>query len=68
MWDLICSQVSMTTLTQIYRAVDAFVLPSHGEGWGLTLMEAMAMALPTIGTRWSGNMAFMTGVLFACAI
>jgi len=52
-------EVSMGDLTSIYRGADAFVLPSHGEGWGLTLMEAMAMALPTIGTRWSGNRAFM---------
>ena len=43
----------------LYRAADAFVLPSRGEGWGRTYMEAMAMGLPTIGTRWSGNLAFM---------
>ena len=31
-----------------HQAGDAFVLPSHGEGWGLPLMEAMAMELPNI--------------------
>jgi hypothetical protein len=27
----------------LYAAYSAFVLPSHGEGWGMPLMEAMAM-------------------------
>lgn len=52
-------EVNMEQLRSIYAAADAFVLPSHGEGWGLTLMESMAMALPTVGTGWSGNLAFM---------
>lgn len=47
-------------MPRLYRAADAFVLPTRGEGWGRPLMEAMAMGLPTIGTRWSGNLAFMT--------
>ena len=46
-------------LPSLYQAVDAFVLPSRGEGWGRPLMEAMANGLPTIGTRWSGNLEFM---------
>jgi glycosyltransferase involved in cell wall biosynthesis len=44
----------------LYAACDAFVLPTRGEGWGLPFMEAMAMARPTIGTRWSAHTAFMT--------
>ena len=44
----------------LYASCDAFVLPSRGEGWGIPYMEAMASGLPTIGTRWSGNMEFMT--------
>jgi glycosyltransferase involved in cell wall biosynthesis len=44
----------------LYAACDAFVLPSRGEGWGLPYMEAMAMGKPTIGTRWGGNLEFMT--------
>ncbi|MFX3624796.1 MAG: glycosyltransferase [Ectobacillus sp.] len=46
-------------MIQLYKAADAFVLPSRGEGWGRPYMEAMAMALPTIGTRWGGQTAFM---------
>ena len=48
-----------TDVPRLYRAADAFVLPSHGEGWGRPYMEAMAMGLPTIATRWSGNLEFM---------
>jgi glycosyltransferase involved in cell wall biosynthesis len=46
-------------MTSLYRAADAFVLPTRGEGWGIPFMEAMAMGLPTIGTRWSGHLDFM---------
>lgn len=37
------------------QAADAFVLASHGEGWGLPIAEAMAMQLPVIATNWSGS-------------
>lgn len=43
----------------LYAACDAFVLPTRGEGWGIPYMEAMAMAKPTIGTRWSAHTTFM---------
>uniref|UniRef100_A0A6B2L6E9 Uncharacterized protein n=1 Tax=Arcella intermedia TaxID=1963864 RepID=A0A6B2L6E9_9EUKA len=52
--------IPYTKLPALYRSVDAFMLPSHGEGWGLPLTEAMAMGLPTIGTNWSGPTGFMT--------
>ena len=46
-------------MPRLYRAVNAFVLPTRGEGWGLPLMEAMAMGLPTISTNYGGQVAFM---------
>jgi glycosyltransferase involved in cell wall biosynthesis len=51
--------LSMLELPRLYASADAYVLPSRGEGWGRPYMEAMAMGLPTIGSRWSGNTAFM---------
>ena len=46
-------------MPRLYAAADAYVLPTRGEGWGRPYMEAMAMGLPTIGSRWSGNLEFM---------
>jgi len=51
--------VETTEVPALYRTADAFVLATHGEGWGRPHMEAMAMGLPTIATRWSGNLEFM---------
>jgi glycosyltransferase involved in cell wall biosynthesis/GT2 family glycosyltransferase/cytochrome c-type biogenesis protein CcmH/NrfG len=51
--------LAATDVPRLYRAADAFVLASHGEGWGRPYMEAMAMGLPTIATGWSGNLEFM---------
>jgi glycosyltransferase involved in cell wall biosynthesis len=48
-----------TKLPSLYKSVDCLVVPSHGEGWGLPLVEAMAMSLPVIATNWSGPTAFM---------
>jgi hypothetical protein len=45
-------RVSLRDYIQLYRAADAFVLATHGEGWGRPLMEAMAMGLPAIATAW----------------
>src|SRR3954447_5116129 len=49
----------IAAVPRLYAAADAFVMASRGEGWGRPYMEAMAMGLPTIGSRWSGNLAFM---------
>jgi len=43
----------------LYRAADAFVLPTHGEGWGLPLLEALASGLPVIATGWGGQTEFL---------
>jgi glycosyltransferase involved in cell wall biosynthesis len=46
-------------IPQLYRACDAYVGPSYGEGWGLPYQEAMSMGLPVIATRWSGQTEFL---------
>ncbi len=48
-------------LVPFYRGLDAFIMPSAGEGWGQPLSEAMACGLPTIGSNHSGNLDFMDG-------
>ncbi len=52
-------QLEISDVPRLYRAADAFVLASRGEGWGRPYMEAMAMGLPTIATAWSGHLEFM---------
>jgi glycosyltransferase involved in cell wall biosynthesis len=47
-------------MPRLYAACDAYVGASRGEGWGRPYMEAMAMGLPTIASRWSGNVEFTT--------
>jgi len=51
--------IPVEEMPYLYKAVDAYVVPTRGEGWGRPYIEAMAMGLPTIGTRWSGNTEFM---------
>jgi glycosyltransferase involved in cell wall biosynthesis len=51
--------MSQREMLRLYSSVDAFVLASHGEGWGLPYMEAMAAGLPCIATNWSGMTEFM---------
>jgi glycosyltransferase involved in cell wall biosynthesis len=46
-------------LPPLYRSADAFVLPTRGEGCGRPFAEAMAVGVPAIGTRWSGQVDFM---------
>jgi len=43
----------------LYAAVDAFVLPTRGEGYGRPFLEAMASGLPVIGTAWGGQADFL---------
>ncbi|WP_019122720.1 glycosyltransferase [Brevibacillus massiliensis] len=57
--EIIEASLSEEQMAGLYAAADCFVLPSRGEGWGRPYMEAMAMELPTIGTRWSGQLSFM---------
>ncbi|HEX4760053.1 MAG TPA: glycosyltransferase [Thermoleophilaceae bacterium] len=56
---IVSARLPAGELPSIYAAADAYVLASRGEGWGRPYMEAMAMGLPTIGSRWSGNLEFM---------
>jgi glycosyltransferase involved in cell wall biosynthesis len=56
---IIDSYLPGASLPGLYTACDAFVLPSRGEAWGRSYSEAMACGLPTIGTKWGGNLEYM---------
>ncbi|KAF8072768.1 hypothetical protein HT031_000428 [Scenedesmus sp. PABB004] len=53
------SHISDADFPRFYKAGDAFVLPTRGEGWGRPQVEAMSMALPVLSTNWSGITAFL---------
>jgi glycosyltransferase involved in cell wall biosynthesis len=40
-------------LVALYKMAHGFLFPTMGEGWGLTLHEALATGLPAIYTDWS---------------
>lgn len=45
-------------LMRLYEMAHGFIFPTAGEGFGLTLAEAMATGLPCITTRYSGVLDF----------
>ncbi|KAK9156843.1 hypothetical protein Scep_003417 [Stephania cephalantha] len=57
---VIDTHVAQVDLPRLYKAANAFVLPSRGEGWGRPIVEAMAMSLPVIATNWSGPTEYLT--------
>jgi glycosyltransferase involved in cell wall biosynthesis len=46
-------------MPNLYKAADAFVLPTRGEGWGIPLTESILMEVPVIATKWSAHLEFM---------
>lgn len=46
------------SMQELYHDAHAFLFPTMGEGFGLTLAEAMATGLPVIYTPWSGPVDF----------
>jgi glycosyltransferase involved in cell wall biosynthesis len=51
-------RVDQSDLVDIYHSADAFLFPTSGEGFGLTLAEAMSTGLPCICTEYSGHLDF----------
>ena len=74
--------ITYTDMPGLYTAADAVVMPSRGEGWGLTALEAMSTSAYRCGvavclraTRASGNrhvilsdfVKFYSPVFWVCA-
>jgi len=55
-----CSRIiAESDMPSLYRACNAFVLFSRGEGFGLPYCEASLCGLPVIGTNCSGQTMFL---------
>jgi glycosyltransferase involved in cell wall biosynthesis len=68
---ILAGKLPTAQMPALYRAANAFVLSSRGEGWCRPLMEAMLMGLPSIGTRSGGPLEFMNdenSYLVDCAV
>ena len=59
---LLWGEMTEAQLADLYRACDAFVLPTRAEGWGLPLIEAVVAGLPIITTMYSGHTEFLQHV------
>eukprot|EP01126_Amoeba_proteus_P007848 TRINITY_DN12860_c0_g1_i8.p1 TRINITY_DN12860_c0_g1~~TRINITY_DN12860_c0_g1_i8.p1 ORF type:complete len:296 (-),score=64.04 TRINITY_DN12860_c0_g1_i8:199-1086(-) len=58
-YTLITQLLPQVDMPRLYKTANAFVLPTRGEGWGLPIMQGMAMELPTIATNYSGPADFL---------
>ena len=58
---LIHGRLSDLELAALYKhpKVKAFITLTHGEGYGLPIIEAAACGLPVIATNWSGHLDFL---------
>ncbi len=50
---------SADEMRQFYQGLDLLVLPTHGEGFGLTPCEAMACGAPVAVTDWGGSVDYL---------
>jgi len=65
----VVENLSPNELAGVYKAADAFVTSSLGEGFGLPILESMACGTPVIGPRNSSFPELITnrGYLYECA-
>lgn len=52
-------------MASLYKKCDAFVSLTHGEGYFMPLLEAVACDLPVVVTGWGGHMDFIDSNLAA---
>jgi glycosyltransferase involved in cell wall biosynthesis len=45
----------------LYNLADVFVMPGHGEGFGIVFLEAMACGIPVVGSELDGSREALRG-------
>jgi glycosyltransferase involved in cell wall biosynthesis len=58
--EVIDSYLDDSALAGLYRSADVLLSLHRAEGFGLPMLEAMAMGVPVVATGWSGNLDFMS--------
>ena len=56
---IINERLSKSELMSLISACDCYISLHRSEGLGLPLLEAMSMGIPSIATKYSGNLEFM---------
>jgi len=51
--------LSLEQIKALYLQSDCLIAPSHGEGFGLPIAEAMSLGIPVITTAWGGQLDFV---------
>jgi len=57
--EILTKMIAFKKVPGFYHTGDVFISPNMGEGFGLTLAEAMACGLPTITTKFGGQTDFV---------
>ena len=53
-------ELTREEIRDLLHSADAFILPTRGEGWGLPIAEAMAMAMDVVTSDVPGPSAYAT--------
>lgn len=57
----VLGELGRDAVARLYRAADAFLLPSHGEGFPITVQEALASGLPAVLRDDPNHHAYVDG-------
>ena len=52
---VVAGQVDRNTAVKYYQEADAFILPTHSDGFAITLLEAAAFGLPIVASSFCGD-------------
>lgn len=56
--EFILDYIPEPDMPKLYRTADCYILPTLGEAWSLTVIQAMAHGLPVITTKYGGHMDY----------
>jgi glycosyltransferase involved in cell wall biosynthesis len=58
--EVIQKKLTTDEMWRLHASSDCYVSIHHGEGWGMSLVDAMALGKPCIATAYSGNLEYQT--------